>query len=633
MSNVRGAKGPQGAKKFLTEEEKKNLPKITWKLVRRILSYMKPYWFQFSVVFAAILLSVGIGMLPILLLERITDTVQQLGRIISDPGAAAEADGLIRTLVWLLGAAVFTALLSQAISIIEKMINSWISQKIIYDMKSQMYGHLQKMDHAFFTTERQGDIITRMTSDIEGINTVISGTLTNIIRNLSTVVISLTLIITSAHWLLAVFSAMLLPLLVIPNKYVGKKKWELLRERQQKRDQLNAHINETLSVSGSQLVKIYTREEYEFDKFNQINAEVTRLAIKEQRTGKWFSAIIGALSHLSTPIVYSMGGVIMFFSRAPLSIGTMVKSMGLLEKLNKPAQDLLNIQVDLTRSLALFIRIFDYLDMQSKVVSKPGALSPDFSKCSIEFRGVGFEYSEQQPILSDVSFTVPSGDMYAIVGSSGAGKSTTVNLIPRLYDVTSGAVLINGTDLRDIDLQHLRRNIGIVSQETYLFNATIRENLLYADENASEQDLENACRAANIHDFIMSQPLRYETIVGNRGLKLSGGEKQRISIARVILKDPRILILDEATSSLDSISEQLIQNALEKVMLNRTCIVIAHRLSTILAADRILVLKEGRITEEGCHEDLLTNNGTYKELYETQFRKIIDIETETMKIS
>ena len=302
--------------------------------------------------------------------------------------------------------------------------------------------------------------------------------------------------------------------------------------------------------------------------------------------------------------------------------------MALINRLYRPVESLLNIQVDFTRSLALFTRIFDYFDMENPIISPKRAKKPDLTNATIDFDHVAFSYSPEKPLLTDIDFTVPGGKMYAIVGPSGSGKSTVVNLIPRLYDVCSGKVKLNGIDVRQIKLSHLRNSIGVVTQDSYLFNGTIKENLLYAKPDATDEELEAACRTANIHDFIINQPKGYDTEVGNRGLKLSGGEKQRLSIARVVLKDPKILILDEATSALDSISESSIQNALEIMMQGRTSIVIAHRLSTILKADSILVVKDGVIAEQGTHEELLDAGGVYRGLYETQFRTILDMEAE-----
>ena len=305
--------------------------------------------------------------------------------------------------------------------------------------------------------------------------------------------------------------------------------------------------------------------------------------------------------------------------------------MALINRLYRPVESLLNIQVDFTRSLALFSRIFDYFDREIAISTPEKTLTPDFEGADIRFEHVRFGYDPEKVILKDIDFTVPAGKMYAIVGPSGSGKSTIINLIPRLYDVWDGRVFVDGVDVRDMDLTCLRRQIGVVTQDTYLFNGTIRDNLLYAKEDATDAEIEAACKAASIHDFILAQPDGYETVVGNRGLKLSGGEKQRLSIARVILKDPKVLILDEATSALDSISESAIQDALESLMKGRTSIVIAHRLSTILTADEILVLSGGIIAERGTHDDLLAQGGVYKELYETQFKIILDREAEKQK--
>ena len=505
--------GPRG---FLTDEEKKNRPKVTKFLLLRILSYLLPYWPQFLLVFVAILLSATAGLLPSIITGRIVDEAL-LGKDMA-------------LLIRLLLLAFVTLAASQVIGVLESYINAWISQRIIYDMKNQMYDHLLHMPHAFFTSEKQGDIITRMNTDISGVSTVISGTLSSIVSNIATVATTLAALF-SMSWQLAIVGIVVIPLLILPSRSVGKTRWQLASESQRKNDEMNQLVNETLSVSGSLLVKLFTR-------------------------------------------------------------------------------------------------IFDYFDMKSDIISPVDGKKPDMTDGDICFDHVGFSYTKETSLLEDICFTVPAGKMYALVGPSGSGKSTVVNLIPRLFDVTGGRVTVAGTDVRDFDLTWLRQNIGVVSQDTYLFNGTIRENLLYARENATQAELERACRIASIHDFIAGQPEGYDTVVGNRGLKLSGGEKQRISIARVVLKDPKILILDEATSALDSISENAIQDALETLMEGRTSIVIAHRLSTILKADRILVISGGVITESGDHETLLAQNGIYRELYETQFRKVLEYEAE-----
>ena len=601
--------GPRG---HLTEEEKANKPKVTGALIKRILSYLKPYWVQFVFVFIAILLSAAVGLLPSIITGKIVDK------------ALVERD--MGQLIQLCLAAFGAVAVSQIIGVVESYINSWISQRIIFDMKNQMYKHLEYMPHAFFTTEKQGDIITRMNTDISGVGSVISGTLTSIVSNIATVVTTVIALL-SMDWRLAVIGMVVIPLMIFPSRAVGNTRYKLATESQAKRDEMNQVINETLSVSGSMLVKLFTREQKEYDNFVKVNEEVTQLSLKENRSGKWFRVAMGMMMQIGPLLIYLAGGY--FLIREPgstLTVGAITATVALINRLYRPVESLLNLGVDFTRSLALFTRIFDYLDRPITIKSPENGKKPSLERQDIVYDHVKFQYTEDKPLLTDVDFTVPGGRMYAIVGPSGSGKSTVVNMIPRLYDVNGGKVTIAGVDVREMDLPWLRSAIGIVTQDTYLFNGTIRENLLYAKEDATEEELEAACRKASIHDFIMRQPKGYDTEVGNRGLKLSGGEKQRISIARVILKDPKILILDEATSALDSISESAIQDALDIMMQGRTSIVIAHRLSTILKADQILVVSGGVIAEQGTHEELLAKNGVYRELYETQFRAAIDYE-------
>ena len=581
------------------------MPKVDSALIRRILSYLLPYRLQFVLVFVTILVSAVLGLLPSII----------TGRIVDEALVGKNMALLVRLLIL----AFVTLSASQVISVLESYINSWISQRIIFDMKNQMYDHLQHMPHAFFTSEKQGDIITRMNTDISGVSTVISGTLSNIVSNIATVVTSLVALF-SMSWQLALVGIVVIPLLILPTKRGGKRRYALLTDSQAKNDEMNQLINETLSVSGSLLVKLFTREEREYERFVKVNEEVTRLGLKEQQSGRWFRVVMGLFTQLGPLLIYFAGGYFIITRADP--------SLTVVNRLYRPVESLLNIHVDFTRSLALFTRIFDYFDMENPIRSPENGATPDVTDGDIVYDHVAFSYDPEKPLLTDISFTVPAGKMYAIVGPSGSGKSTIVNLIPRLYDVLAGSVKIAGVDVRDFDLPYLRSQIGVVTQDSYLFNGTIRENLLYAREDATQEELDAACYIANLNDFIRSQPEGYETVVGNRGLKLSGGEKQRLSIARVILKDPKILILDEATSALDSITENAIQDALEALMEGRTSIVIAHRLSTILKADRILVVKDGTIAEQGSHEELLAQGGTYRELYETQFRKILEIEGE-----
>ena len=607
-------RGLGGMRGFLTEEEKQNRPKVTKALLVRILSYLKPYRVQFVFVFLAILISAVIGLFPSIITGRIVDQ--------------ALVGKNMQLLIQLLLLALVTLTVSQAILVLQSYINSYISQRIIFDMQNQMYAHLQQMPHSFYTSEKQGDILTRMESDISGVGTVITGTLTTSVSNIAVMVATLVALF-SMNWKMALVGIAIIPMTLIPARKVGKTRWKLLTDVQNERDKMNQLITETLSVSGSMLMKLFTREQSEYDRFVRVNDNVTRLSLKEQRSGKWFLMILGTLSQIGPLLIYFTGGwLIISQGDATLTIGTITAMIALVNRLYGPVNSLLNLGVDFTRSLALFTRIFDYYDKEVTIKSKPDAIKPDLSQTEICYDHVTFTYEQKAPILNDVSFEIPSGKMYAIVGPSGSGKSTLVNLLLRLYDVDSGSVSINGTDVRDFDVAYLRANIGVVTQDAYLFNGTIRENLLYAKQDATQEELENACKLANIYDFVAAQELGFDAMVGNRGLKLSGGEKQRLSLARVVLKDPKILVLDEATSSLDSISENAIQNALERVMTGRTSIVIAHRLSTVLAADHILVVKDGVIAEQGTHDQLLEQNGVYRELYETQFKRVLEHESE-----
>jgi ATP-binding cassette subfamily B protein len=610
-----GMRGPMrlgGPRGYLTEAEKQNRPKLTKALLLRILSYLKPYKWQFLLVFVALVVSAILGLFPSIITGKIVDSII--------------SNGQMQLLVKLLVLAFVVLSLAQIISVLEQYINSWISQKIIFDMRNEMYDHLQHMPHAFFTNEKQGDIITRMNSDINGVSSVISVMLTSVVSNILTVG-TCVFYLFYTDWRLAIVGLIILPVLIFPTKAVGKKRWMLATEVQEKSDLLNTHINETLSVSGSMLVKLFTKEKTEYKKFKDINNEVTKTTIKEQRAGSWFHVFLGLFIQIAPLCIYFVGGfLIMGRKDIGLTVGDITVVVALVNRLYQPVRMLLNLQVDFIRSLALFTRIFEYLDRPHQIENPENPQKPDLDDSSVEFCDVRFSYEENKEILKGVSFRVPKGEMYAIVGTSGAGKSTIIGMIPRLYDAVSGEVKVAGVNVKDFDLSYLRTNIGIVTQDTYLFNGTILENLLYAKPDATMQEIEEACKVANIYDFIVSLPQKFDTVVGNRGLKLSGGEKQRVSIARVVLKNPKILILDEATSSLDSISENLISDALNNVMKGRTSIVIAHRLSTVIAADKIMVIEKGIITAEGSHNALIEKSEKYKELYETQFRKVLDFE-------
>ena len=604
-------RGGPGRRRPLTEEEKAQRPKLTGPLARRILSYLKPYWKRVALVMVIILISAGLGLMPSVL----------TGKIIDEGLVAQQYDILVQLVLLSLAVAVS----SHLISIFQSYLNAYIGQNIAYDMKNEMYRHLSQMSHRFYTDQPQGELITRMTSDIGGVQSVISNTMTSVLSNVAVLVTSLVAMY-RIHWVLATVGVLLLPFFVLPARIVGRYRWKMASKTQEKHDQINQILNETMSVSGQLLVKLFGKEDTEYERYHTVNGETRDLSIKETIAHGWFHMAIATFISVGPLLMYLIGGLLMLrWDIGPvLTVGGITTMVALLNRMFRPVDQLLNISIDVTRSLALFARIFSYLDMQPEVVDRPDAITPPTIKGDLAFEEVTFAYNEDKTTLKKVSFTVESGKTLAIVGASGAGKSTLISLIPRLYDVTGGRVTVDGTDLRDIRLSALRASVGMVTQDTYLFNDSIRANLRYAKEDATEEEMMEACRKANIHDFIMSLPDGYDTVVGNRGLKLSGGEKQRVSLARVILKDPPILVLDEATSSLDSISESQIQDAIRPLLENRTALVVAHRLSTVLSADEILVLEAGEVVARGTHTALLEQSAHYRELYETQFLRPLE---------
>ena len=604
--------GPRGmGRSYLTDEEKKNAPKVTSALLKRIFSYLKPYWRQLLLVLLCIAVSSVCSLFPSIL----------TGRIIDEGLIGRNLQALIRLILMTLA----LHFGSNLIGVGESYLNSWIAQHISYDMRNQMYRHLQKMSQRFFTSANQGDIITRMTSDISGVESVITSTFTNILSNVITLVVAI-IAMFQKNWILALVGLVVVPLFTLPTRMAGKTRWKLAGEAQACNDEINGILNETLSVSGQLLVKLFGQEDKEYDRYKDANGRMIRLNIRERMAGRWFFMLLSTLTTIGPMLLYLVGGILIMKYDSSLTVGDITVLVALLGRMYGPVNSLLNIQVDWIRSMAMFTRIFEYYDMKVEIDDKPDAVELTGAKGEVRFDHVDFSYDGERQILKDISFTLKSGDCVAIVGPSGSGKSTIVNLIPRLWDVCAGSVTFDGHDVRDLTLHSLRDEIGVVTQETYLFNGTIRENLLYAKPEATEEEMIEACRKANILDFIERQPEGLDTMVGNRGLKLSGGEKQRISIARALLKDPALLVFDEATSALDSISEAAIQAAINPLIEERTSILIAHRLSTILAADEILVVRNGQIVERGTHKDLVNAGGTYQELYETQFSKALDQE-------
>ena len=607
MPPGRGMGGPMGGQ-FLTEEEKANQPKVTPELLKRVFSYLQPYGKQLVLVFLCIGASSFLTLLPTVLTGKILDE----GILKRD----------LRALIYYIVLSLIVTFVASLIGVAETYINTWIAQHITFDMRNQMYSHLQRMSQRFFTTNNQGDIITRMTSDIDGVKTVVTNTFSSILSNSITLIIAMVAMF-QKNWILALVGIIIVPVFTLPTRQAGKKRWTLTNESQQVNDEVNGILNETLSVSGQLLVKLFGKEAYEYERYENANRKMIGLNIKESMAGRWFRVVLTTFTSIGPMLLYLVGGILMMKYDSDLTIGDITVLVALLGRMYMPVNSLLNIQVEWIRSMAMFKRIFDYFDIPVEIKNADDAVTPDKVTGDVVFEHVEFSYEESKKILKDISFTLNAGKSIAIVGPSGSGKSTIVNLIPRLYDVDSGSVTFDGIDVRKLDLKFLRNQVGVVSQETYLFNGTIRENLLYAKPDATDEEMIEALKKANIWDFVEKQEKKIDAEVGNRGLKLSGGEKQRISIARIILKDPTIFIFDEATSALDSISEKKIQDAIDPIIKSKTSILIAHRLSTILAADEILVVKDGTIVERGSHKELLNTDGVYRELYETQFSKAL----------
>ncbi len=598
-----------GRMKFDENLEK---PDLSPAMLRRIAAYFIPYRKRTLAVLAVLVVTSLLGLLPPLLIQQIVDRAL--------PGKD------MRLLSWLVLASLGATIASGTLGVLQSYLNTYISQHIVYDMKNKMYRHLQSLPLSFFSNVKQGEVITRMTSDIAGIQGVFSGTLVSFASNVL-ILGSTAVTLFIMNWKLALLSLCVLPLFAAPTRRMGRVRWKFAKQTQEKLAQQNRIVEETLGISGYLLMKLFARESREYESFREANAETTRLQIREATAGRWFMMLVGTFGSIGPMLIYLYGGYL--FIQGELTVGAIIAFVALLGRLYGPVGQLTNLYVDIKRSVALFQRIFEYFDIVPDIADGPDTLPryadngsanlPEAADGGIEFRGVGFAYRPDKAALRGISFAAQPGTITALVGPSGAGKTTITQLIPRLYDVGEGQVLIGGADVRSLTLESLRSNIGLVTQDTYLFNGSIRENLLYADESADEQRLIAACRAAYIHDFIEGLPDGYDTLVGNRGIKLSGGEKQRIAIARVLLKNPPVVILDEATSALDTRSEHYVQQAMQSLLRGKTGIVIAHRLSTVRGADQILVVDNGTIAERGRHDELLALGGLYKELHDKQF--------------
>ena len=578
--------------------------RVDWK---RIGALFAPYWRQQATVLFCIVAASTIGLAPGFITARIIDS------------AIPNRD--VRALATDVGLVLAAAFIAAGIGIVQGYLNSIVGEGIMRDLRTSLVTHLHKMPVSFFTSTKTGEIMNRVSNDVDNIDGVVTGTLTSIFTNV--VVILTTLVAMFVwNWRLALLSIVIVPLMIIPLGPVGRKMYDIRKLTREKRDQIESITQETLSISGIVLIKSFAREAYERSRFYDVGTKLMSLEIDLAMVGRWFLASVTAMVIVGPALVWFGGGWYAITS-GTLQVGVIVAFVSYIQaRLYGPAAALAGIQVQIVSALAVFERIFDYLDMPTEEYDPPGAVSLPSVRGDIRFEDVKFGYDDSREVLHGVSFHVRPGEIAAFVGPSGAGKTTITQLVPRFYDPSAGAVLVDGHDLRTLTLESLRRDIGIVTQETYLFHDTIANNLRYGKPGVSDEEIEAAARSANIHDFIASLPAGYETVVGERGHKLSGGERQRLAMARVLLKDPRILILDEATSALDSENEAAIQAALVTVMKNRTSLVIAHRLSTIVAADVIFVVDAGRIVESGSHGELLARNGLYARLYRTQFRDL-----------
>ena len=629
-------------------------PKVTRELLLRVLTYARGYWWHIAGMLVTILLTTGLSLLTPLIFRNMIDVV-------------IPAKDTTR-LIWLGVALLAIPAFNGAINVIQRRLNSTVGEGVIYDLRSSLFARLQRMSLRFFTNTKVGELMSRLNNDVVGAQNAISNTIVNIVTNLIETIALLAVMLT-LEWRLTLISIVILPLFMIAAQRLGTVLRDIARQGMEMNAQMNAHMNETLNIGGALLVKLFGRAKEEEARFRERAANVRDIGIKRAVTGSTFFVIFGLVSAVGTALVYGLGGY--YVITDVFTVGTIVAFGSYLGQLYGSLQGLASAPVDFSTSMVSFERVFEVIDLPQDINEKEDALELRDVKGELEFDNVTFNYTVDTSLLlkdvkrygrhedvtavlslgakgnekkqdeetasdsgtsesssqareialSGVSFIAHPGQLIALVGPSGAGKTTMTYLIPRLYDPTDGVIRIDGHDLRDVTLDSLSSAIGMVTQETYLFHDTIRTNLTYAKTDATGAEIEAAAAAANIHNFIMDLPDGYDTIVGERGYRLSGGEKQRIALARVILKDPRILVLDEATSSLDSESEALIQDALKRVMAGRTSIVIAHRLSTILAADLILVMDRGQIVERGTHAELIALNGLYAHLYETQFKR------------
>lgn len=578
----------------------------TRRLALRTLRYFGPHKARGLLVIGCITVQSALGLAPALVFKSLIDYLAHPTR------------GYLPVLLLVI-AGIGAVTIGGLIGVAQSYVSNLISQHIVAQVRREVFDSLIDQPVGFFTSTRAGDILSRLNNDVGGVESVVTDTVFGLVSNLLTGVATLVLMV-GFSWPLTLFVLAMIPLVALPTRRAGRLTYQARVRTQDKMGQLSAYLQETLGISGILLLKAFGKQPAARAEFGRLNDELRQLEIRQGLVARWFRMLMNTLQNTGPALIMAFGGWLVVSGHT--TVGTVfVFATVLGQRLAGAVSSLATLHVDVTGSLALFGRLFAYIDRPPEITDAPDAIDLGTVDGAVGLDAVTFTYpGADRPALDEVSVEIAPGELVALVGPSGAGKTTLTMLVPRFYDPQGGRVLVDGRDLRSVSLATLTRHIGIVFQDTFLFHASIAENLRYACPDATDADLVTAARAANLHEFVTSLPDGYNTVVGERGHRLSGGEKQRVAIARVILKDPRILILDEATSNLDTVSEQLIQAALRPLFTGRTSIVIAHRLSTVLAADRILVLDRGRLVEQGSHTDLLALGGLYATLYEHQFR-------------
>ncbi|WP_439592316.1 ABC transporter ATP-binding protein [Microbacterium sp.] len=623
-----GRGGPGGGFRGVDIDAQKRLnaeaPKIPH-LGRRVVVLFRPYRWRIAWTAFLVIAGAAIAVIPPLLVQRIFD----------DALFPTDGGGVDLPLLWRLVVVMIALfLLSAALGVGQTWLTSTVGNQVTGDLRVKLFDHLQAMELGFFTRTKTGVIQSRLQNDVGGVAGVLTNTVTSILGNVVTVIASLVAMII-IDWRLTLIAVVLMPFLVLVQRRVGQVRARIAGETQESLSELTSITQETLSVSGILLSKSFNRQRTESTRFSDENRNQVRLQVRRAMSGQGFFAVVQVLMASVPAVIYLVAGYLITGGTDTITAGTIVAFTTVQARLLMPLMGLMRVALDLQTSAALFARIFEYLDLVPAIQDSPRAFPVAKAPGPlgrIEFRDVSFRYpdasADARPTLRGVSFTAEPGQHVAFVGPSGAGKTTVLYLTPRMYEASGGAVLFAGADVRDLTQESIIDSVGIVSQETYLFHATIRENLRYAKPEATDAELEDACRAANIHHIIEGFEQGYDTVVGERGYRLSGGEKQRIAIARVLLKDPPVLLLDEATSALDTVSERVVQEALDAAARGRTTLSIAHRLSTIIAADVIHVVEAGRIVESGTHSSLLAEGGLYAELAAQQLAasRILEVE-------